>query len=46
MATAKLIRLILLTGGATFAVGGCASGGWLQWIVGAGSVLWLSQLQA
>lgn len=45
MAKAKLIRLILLSGGATLALGGCASGGWVPWAVGAGLVAWLAQPQ-
>lgn len=45
MARAKLIRLILLTGSATLALGGCAVGGWLPWAVGAGVVGWFVQQQ-
>lgn len=45
MARAKLFQLILLTGGATLALGGCAGGGWLPWVVGAGLVGWFTQQQ-
>lgn len=45
MSKAKLIRLILLTSGATLALGGCAGGGWLPWVVGAGLVTWFTQQQ-
>ena len=36
MSKSKWIRLALLTSGATLAAAGCASSGYLPWVIGAG----------
>lgn len=43
MLKSKMMRLVLMTVGTTFALGGCASNGLLPWVVGAGLITWLGQ---
>ena len=46
MSKAKLIRLILVASGTTLALGGCAGGGWLPWVIGAGLLSLFAQRPA
>jgi hypothetical protein len=43
MRKSKWVHLVVLTAGTVLAAGGCAAGGWLPWLLGAGAVALLTQ---